>query len=469
MEEARLTGEARRQRLASALAAAAPPDGEISRDSQGAPSTTAQHLDCDDDGTLMGGARRRMAEESAAAVVAASGEPMAVEASSGDNGISMGPALPYPAHPVPSDEDARLGLLHNLNVLGVRIEQFDPLVREAARLFATPISAISMVDVERQWFVAQKGLDVNETERTAAFCGHAIMPQATIPFIVPDTHRDPRFRENRLVTGPPYIRFYCGMPVYVGGIKLGTLCVIDSRTRSFQRADFVRVVNALGQLSRLISRMLVRRATTPHPAQANLVSAQPGQAGAPGAGESGFQARIGDHMATTLDMPLTSLDVGSPLYRAFGMAGGPGSGLGEEADCWRSFGVVDFATLIGQLLEVVDSNYRTVAAAGSENGATEASRVAEFRRQKGDLMLAKFADLWDKLESTEEGLPTNSTHLEMHGLVSSPSLFLQLAPKIAAWSRANDATVAARLGVEAQPNSQQDTLQDGEQECVNMS
>ena len=441
MEEARLTppsgqqGEARRQRRARTLAGAAQPDTEHSRDSQGA---------------------------------AASGDPMAVEASSGDGSMSMGAALTYPSHPTPSDEDARLDLLHKLNVLGVRIEQFVPLVREAARLFATPISAISMVDVERQWFVAQKGLDVDETERASAFCGHAIMPQATIPFIVADTHRDPRFRENPLVTGPPYIRFYCGMPVYVGGVKLGTLCVIDSRTRTFQRADFVRVVNALGQLSRLISRMLVRRAKIPHPAQANLVSAQPGQAGVSAGGENNSQARIYHHMATTLDVPLTSIDVASPLYRAFGMAGGPGSGLGERADCWRSFGVADFATLIGQLLELVDSDYTTVAAADSQNCADATLRVAEFRRQKGDLMLAKFADLWDKLKSTEEGISTHRAEQEIHGLISSPSLFLQLAPRIAAWSRAEDATIAAILGGEEQA-SQQDALQGSKQQCIHMN
>lgn len=357
-----------------------------------------------------------------------------------DDGITAEPA---PQYPVPSDEEARLDLLHSLNVLGVHVEQFDPLVREAARLFGTPISAISLIDVKRQWFVAQKGLDVNETERSAAFCGHAIMPQATIPFIVPDTHRDPRFRENPLVTGPPYIRFYCGMPVYVGGIKLGTLCAIDTRTRTFLRADFIRVVNAMGQLSRVASRMLVRRATTPHPAQANLVSAHPRQASDTGGGEGRRQVAIGEHMAATLDVPLTSLDIGSPLYRAFGMGRGPRSGLREEAHSWRSFDDAEFATLVGQLLELVDSSYVQVLAAGSTDSADEQSQVTEFRRQKGELMVAKFADMWDRLAPTGEGIST-SRH-ELQRLVSSPALFLQLAPTITAWSRAKDEAVASML------------------------
>ena len=117
---------------------------------------------------------------------------------------------------------------------------------------------------------------------------------------------------------------------------------------------------------------------------------------------------------------------------------------------------------------MVDSDYGTVAAANSRTGANEISRVAEFRRQKGDLMVAKFAELWDKLESTEEG-PANRAHLEMHGLISSPSLFLQVGPRVAAWSRSKDAMLAARLGGEAQASSQQNIMQDCEQKSVRMS
>lgn len=356
---------------------------------------------------------------------------------------------PAPQYPVPSDEEARMDLLCRLNVLGVRIEQFDPLVREAARLFAAPISAISLIDVKRQWFVAQTGLDVNETERSAAFCAHAIMPQAIIPFIVPDTHRDPRFRENPLVTGPPHIRFYCGMPVYVAGIKLGTLCVIDNRTRTFQRADFIRVVNAMGQLSRVVSRMLVRRGTTPHPAQANLVRAHPPRASDD---EGRSQLAIGEHMVAALDVPLTSLDIGSPLYRALGLARGPRSGVHEQAHSWRSFDDAEFATLVGQLLELVDSSYVQVLAVGGTDCAEERSRVAEFRRQKGELMVAKFADMWDRLSPTDEGISTNRK--EAHRMVSSPALFLQLAPTIAAWSRAKDETVASQMLHRAEDNDE---------------
>lgn len=397
------------------------------------------------------GETRRLGERGAAAACAGSGgggaEPMALD-TSGDVEKSAvdataTPPPQYPHYPVPPDEDGRLHLLRNLNVLDVSIERLDPLVREAARLFATPISAISVVDVGRQWFVAKKGLDVNETERAAAFCGHAIMPQATIPFIVPDTHRDPRFRENPLVTGPPYIRFYCGMPIYLGGIKLGTLCVIDDRTRTFQRADFVRVVNALGQLSRLISKMLVRRAATGHPAQANVVSAHPRSISDAGSSADSSAVHIGSHMTTTLDVPLSSVDVGSPLYRAFGLNGKTESGLGEAADCWLNFDDADFATMIGQLLQLVESSYVHVVAAGCGGSEEQAAQVAERRKQKGDRMVSKFAQLWDRL-GCDHGPITNAPHLGLQDLMSSSSLFMKLAPRVVAWSQANDTASASK-------------------------
>jgi GAF domain-containing protein len=40
--------------------------------------------------------------------------------------------------------------------------------------------------------------------------------------------RDPRFQSNPLVTEPPDIRFYAGVPLALApGVNIGTLCIID--------------------------------------------------------------------------------------------------------------------------------------------------------------------------------------------------------------------------------------------------
>jgi GAF domain-containing protein len=50
--------------------------------------------------------------------------------------------------------------------------------------------------------------------------------------MVPDAQSDPRFASHPLVTGPPFLRFYAGVPLRIdGGAPLGTLCVIDRDPR----------------------------------------------------------------------------------------------------------------------------------------------------------------------------------------------------------------------------------------------
>ncbi len=130
---------------------------------------------------------------------------------------------------IPADEAIRLAALQELNILDTPAEErFDRLTRLAQDIFNAPISLVSLVDSQRQWFKSCMGLDVRETPRNISFCGHAIFAEQL--FIVSDALLDPRFADNPLVAGPPNIRFYIGQPVRAAnGCLVGTLCVIDSR------------------------------------------------------------------------------------------------------------------------------------------------------------------------------------------------------------------------------------------------
>jgi len=139
--------------------------------------------------------------------------------------------------PIPADDDARLQALRELLILDTPPEErFDRLVEFAASEFDVPIALISLVDGERQWFKARVGLDACETSRDISFCGHAIVQREL--FEVADAALDPRFADNPLVVGAPWIRFYIGAPLVLpGGATIGTLCLIDTLPREFDALD----------------------------------------------------------------------------------------------------------------------------------------------------------------------------------------------------------------------------------------
>src|SRR5579875_2112114 len=113
--------------------------------------------------------------------------------------------------PLPRNEEERLCALSRYSLLDTLPEQaFNDLVVLAAQLCKVPISLISLVDRDRQWFKARLGVEVQETPRELAFCNYTILSGRLL--VVSDARKDPRFRQNPLVSGPPYIRFYAGAP-----------------------------------------------------------------------------------------------------------------------------------------------------------------------------------------------------------------------------------------------------------------
>jgi len=139
--------------------------------------------------------------------------------------------------PLPRNEAERLRALRETRLLdSIAEERFDRITRTAQRLFDVPIALFSLVDADRQWFKSSQGLDASETPREVSFCGHAILEEGV--FCVEDATADERFADNPLVVDAPFIRFYAGCPVRsLSGLPIGTLCIIDTKARSFSAAD----------------------------------------------------------------------------------------------------------------------------------------------------------------------------------------------------------------------------------------
>ncbi|PQJ11859.1 hybrid sensor histidine kinase/response regulator [Flavipsychrobacter stenotrophus] len=157
--------------------------------------------------------------------------------------------------PVPANEQERLKALQNYQILdSISEEEFDQLTELASIICDVPISLISLIDKDRQWFKSKVGLDVNETTRELAFCQYAIMDTGI--FEVEDATHDDRFRTNGLVTGDPNIRFYAGKPLIdPDGYALGTLCVIDRKPRVLTE----RQKRALSLLAKEVTTLIAER------------------------------------------------------------------------------------------------------------------------------------------------------------------------------------------------------------------
>ncbi|MEI7340449.1 EAL domain-containing protein [Pectobacterium brasiliense] len=140
--------------------------------------------------------------------------------------------------PISKDEDKRLAALREY---GIKNVLFDPglsnLISLAANIFSVPIVLVSLVETGRQLFAASVGVPFCETPRDISFCAHTILKKKIM--VVHDALKDARFKNNPLVVGVPYIRFYAGIPLMTpSGHAIGTLCIIDLKPRTtFTKRD----------------------------------------------------------------------------------------------------------------------------------------------------------------------------------------------------------------------------------------
>lgn len=133
---------------------------------------------------------------------------------------------------IPINEEDRLRSLHDYNILdSIADQDYDDITKIASQITQSPISLISLVDKDRQWFKSKVGIDVNETPRDISFCAHAINQKELLE--VPNPLEDERFYDNPLVEGELNVRFYAGAPlINSSGYVLGTICVIDQKSKT---------------------------------------------------------------------------------------------------------------------------------------------------------------------------------------------------------------------------------------------
>ncbi len=133
---------------------------------------------------------------------------------------ARGKSCEFMGAPLPPNEAERLRTLRSYNILDTPPEvAFERITSLAARLFDVPISLVSLIDADRQWFKACFGMDIYQTDRKLSFCAYAILSDEVM--IVPDATLDPRFSTTSrlweslifvpmraLRSGPPVVRIW---------------------------------------------------------------------------------------------------------------------------------------------------------------------------------------------------------------------------------------------------------------------
>jgi GAF domain-containing protein len=146
--------------------------------------------------------------------------------------------------PIPGDENKRIEALHRLAILDTKPEErFDVLTREAVEKLKVPMSMVSILDSDREWFKSCVGFDKKEGDRAASFCGHALL--ATNIFIIEDTLKDERFKDNPMVINSPFVRFYAGVALFDHKTRqpIGVFCVKDTKSRKLTTEEIGTMVD----------------------------------------------------------------------------------------------------------------------------------------------------------------------------------------------------------------------------------
>lgn len=126
---------------------------------------------------------------------------------------------------------------------------FDRVTGFATRLMGAPVSLMSLVDEDRQFFKSATGLpenfsSVRETPLSHSFCQHVV--NSARPLVVEDAASHPLVKDN------PAVREF-GVSAYLGvplttpdGMTLGALCAIDTKPHVWNDDDVQRMTELAG-------------------------------------------------------------------------------------------------------------------------------------------------------------------------------------------------------------------------------
>lgn len=136
------------------------------------------------------------------------------------------------------DELERLKAVQSLNLLDQpEEERFQRITRLARQHFRAGICAVTLIDKERAFYVAQEGLNNRDGgQRQKTPCNKVVMEKA--PFVVADLSKEAQSSVYRGLVDRLDLHFYAGVPLLSqDGHAVGALCIMDHKPRRFTRRD----------------------------------------------------------------------------------------------------------------------------------------------------------------------------------------------------------------------------------------
>ncbi|MGH2907927.1 MAG: putative bifunctional diguanylate cyclase/phosphodiesterase [Solirubrobacteraceae bacterium] len=158
-------------------------------------------------------------------------------------------------------DNARLTALHDLGVLDTDPEEeFDRLTALTAELLDAPMSTITLIDHDRQFWKSAYGITGSWAEARETPLSHSLCQEPVTtgrPLVLSDLRRDAERADCLALTDLDVVA-YAGMPlVLADGFAVGALCAIDHEPHEWSERD----LRILSDLAHAVSSMLnLRRA-----------------------------------------------------------------------------------------------------------------------------------------------------------------------------------------------------------------